>query len=170
MSRPFPSSSGSPSAFVTLSGVAARTPDGSPLFDNLDVAFGRERTGVVGRNGAGKTTLLRLIAGEMEPAEGTVARAGSVGVLSQSPSIDPAESVADVLGVAEPLAVQARVLAGEGSDADFEAADWTLEARVGEALAGVGLAGLALDRPASSLSGGEQTRLRLAALLIAGPT
>ena len=58
-----PSPSASVSAFVTLTGVAARTPDGSTLFDTLTLAFGAERTGVVGRNGVGKSTLLRLISG-----------------------------------------------------------------------------------------------------------
>ncbi|HRD47863.1 MAG TPA: ATP-binding cassette domain-containing protein, partial [Caulobacter sp.] len=47
----------------TLDAVSAATPDGRVLFDNLTLAFGRERTGLVGRNGAGKTTLLRLLTG-----------------------------------------------------------------------------------------------------------
>lgn len=169
MSRPFPSPSGSPSAFVTLSGVAARTPDGSTLFDNLDLALARERTGVVGRNGAGKTSLLRLISGEVEPADGTVARVGSVGVLAQAPPALPGETIASTLGIADPMAAQARVLAGEGSEDDFARADWTLDARIAEALAEVGLDGVAMDRATASLSGGEQTRLRLAALMIAAP-
>lgn len=45
-------------AFVTLDSVALATPDGSPLFDGLTIAFGCERTGLVGRNGCGKSTLL----------------------------------------------------------------------------------------------------------------
>ena len=62
-----PRPNASVSAFVTLTGVAARTPDGSTLFDNLTLAFGAERTGVVGRNGVGKSTLLRLISGASSP-------------------------------------------------------------------------------------------------------
>jgi ATPase subunit of ABC transporter with duplicated ATPase domains len=46
---------------VTLNGVAARTPDGRGLFDNLTLAFGRERTAVVGRNGVGKSNLFDAI-------------------------------------------------------------------------------------------------------------
>jgi len=154
---------------VTLSSVAARTPDGHTLFDNLSLAFGRERTGLVGRNGVGKTTLLRLIEGLIAPAEGTVTRAGRLGVLAQRHEPAPSETVADTLGVAEPLAIQARILAGEGSDADMAEADWTLDARLDEALGQTGLAGMACERLTSSLSGGEQTRLRLAALLMARP-
>ena len=140
---------------MTLNGVAARTPDGHSLFDNLSLAFGRERTAVVGRNGVGKTTLLRLVAGLAEPAEGTVARAGTVGWLAQSYEPAPGETVAETLGAAGPLALLARVLAGEGSVEDMAEADWTLEARLDEALAQVGLTGLALDRFTASLSGGE---------------
>ena len=58
------------SSFITLDGLSQTTPDGRVLFENLSLAFGRERTGLVGRNGVGKTTLLRLILGELAPAAG----------------------------------------------------------------------------------------------------
>ena len=109
-----PSPRPSASAFVTLDSVAARTPDGHTLFDNLSLAFGRERTGVVGRNGAGKTTLLRILAGLAEPSQGAVARVASVGWLPQAAVPGPRETAAETLGVAEPLTVLKRVLAGEG--------------------------------------------------------
>ena len=100
MSSLNPSPNPSASALVTLSSVAARTPDGHPLFDNLSLAFGRERTAVVGRNGAGKTTLLRLIAGLDAPAEGSVACAGTVGWLAQTYEPATDETVADSLRAA----------------------------------------------------------------------
>ena len=158
-----------PSAFVTLDSVAARTPDGTTLFDNLTLAFGRERTGLVGRNGVGKSTLLRLIAGTQPPAEGAVSCAGTIGVLEQRHDPAPGETVADTLGVAGPLAVLRRVLAGEGSVTDMGEADWTLDERLNDALAQVGLSGVDLHRLTGRLSGGEQTRLRLAGLLLVRP-
>ena len=85
------SPSGCASALVTLDKVAARTPEGVTLFDNLTLTFAHERTGVVGRNGAGKSTLLRLIAGRQAPAEGVVARTGSVGLLDQRGEGPPGE-------------------------------------------------------------------------------
>ena len=169
MSRPFPSPSAHPSGFATLDRVSADTPDGARLFDNLTLAFGRERTGLIGRNGVGKSTLLRLLAGVQPPSEGVVARSGSAGVLDQRYEPAPGETVAETLGVGAGLAVVARVLAGEGSADDLAEADWSLETRIDEALGEVGLRGLALDRPTASLSGGEQTRLRLAGLLVAAP-
>ena len=162
-----PSPSGS--ARVTLTSVAARTPDGHTLFDNLNLTVGAGRTGVVGRNGAGKTTLLRLIAGLVEPAGGVVTRAARIGWLAQRPDPRPQETVADSLGVAGDLAVVVRVLAGQGGGDDLASADWTLEDRIAGVLAEVGLSGLDPGRATASLSGGEQTRLGLAALLLAQP-
>jgi ATPase subunit of ABC transporter with duplicated ATPase domains len=158
-----------PSTFFTLDAVSATTPDGRVLFDTLTLAFGRERTGLVGRNGVGKSTLLRLLTGDQTPTSGTVTRTGRVGVLRQTLLPPPGATVADILGVADALAVLARVEAGAGSDADFDGADWSLPVRIDDALIEVGLAGLADDRPADSLSGGQLTRLALAALLVAEP-
>src|SRR5690348_18357229 len=44
-----------------------------------------DRIGLVGRNGAGKTTLARVLAGEAQPAAGSVRRSGTVGYLPQDP-------------------------------------------------------------------------------------
>nr|WP_262422855.1 ATP-binding cassette domain-containing protein [Brevundimonas denitrificans] len=131
---------------MTLDSVAARTPDGTPLFDNLTLAFGHERTGLVGRNGVGKSTLLRLIAGTQPPAEGAVSRTGIIGVLDQRHDPAPGESVAETLGVAHSLTVLRRVLAGEGSVTDLGEADWTLDDRLNDALTQVGLSGIDLNR------------------------
>lgn len=169
MSSPNRAPSPSLSAFVTLDRVAARTPDGHLLFDDLSLAFGRERTGLIGRNGVGKTTLLRLIAGLAEPAHGAVARVGTVGLLAQRHEAAPDETAADTLGVARQRAIQSRLLAGEGDETDLAEADWTLDERLDEALAAVGLCHLPLKRLTATLSGGEQTRLRLAGLLMARP-
>lgn len=169
MSSPSLAPSPSASALVTLDRVAARTPDGHALFSDLSLAFGRERTGIVGRNGAGKTTLLRLATGLSAPAEGAVARAGKVGWLEQRREPRSGETVLDLLGVGPAMAIIRRVLAGEGSANDLSLADWSLEDRIETALGDVGLPGLDADRPAASLSGGEQTRVRLAALLLEEP-
>ncbi|MDQ7811729.1 ATP-binding cassette domain-containing protein, partial [Brevundimonas sp.] len=120
---------------MTLDRVAARTPDGHTLFSDLSLAFGRERTGLVGRNGVGKTTLLRLVTGLVEPAEGAVARAGKVGWLEQRRDPRPGETVLDLLGAGPAMAVVRRVLAGEATEDDLAAADWTLETRIEAALA-----------------------------------
>jgi len=121
------------SALVILDSISLATPDGRSLFDGLSLAIGRERIGIVGRNGCGKSTLLHLIGGEIEPAAGSVRRAGSIGVVAQL--ADDRLSVAQALGVSEGLAHLHRLERGEGSLDDTADADWTLESRIGEALA-----------------------------------
>ena len=154
-------------AFLTLDSISLATPDGRPLVDGLTLAIGRERTGLVGRNGSGKSTLLRLLAGECEPAGGSVRRAGSIGMLAQL--ADDRLTVAEALGVADGLARLRRVENGEGSLDDAPEVDWTLQARLDAALVETGLPALPIDRRLASLSGGERTRVALARLLIEAP-
>jgi ATPase subunit of ABC transporter with duplicated ATPase domains len=154
---------------ITLDGLAFRAPDGRTLFENLTLAFGGERTGLVGANGCGKTTLLRLILGELTPAAGSVSVRGRIGALRQSLAPPPDTSLADLLEASEALACLGRIERGEGTEADLADADWSLPVRLESALAEVGLAGIDLSRFAASLSGGEATRAQLARLLIARP-
>lgn len=153
-------------AFLTLDGVYARTPD-RPLFHDLTFAVGAERVGLVGHNGSGKSTLLRIIAGFAEPSAGTVRRTGTIGALEQDMPED--WTLAEALGVVDGLAILARILAGNGSAGDFDAADWTLESRIAAALAQVELPDLMPDRRLGTLSGGERTRVGIARLLIEAP-
>ena len=154
-------------AFITLNSVSLSTPDARPLFDGLTLSVGQERIGLVGRNGCGKSTLLNLIAGDTAPASGAVHRAGRVGRLEQVP--DERLSVAEALGVADGLACLKRLETGEGSVGDAAEADWTLEARLAEAMGETGLPGMDLTRRMGTLNGGERTRVMLARLLLAAP-
>ena len=154
---------------ITVDALTQTSPDGRVLFDKLTLAFGREKTGLVGSNGVGKTTLVRLILGEAAPGAGAVTVSGRVAALRQQFKLPPGATLADLLGVAEPLARLARLEAGEGREGDLEAADWTLPQRAEAALAELGLAGFVLDRAADTLSGGQATRAALAALVIAEP-
>jgi ATPase subunit of ABC transporter with duplicated ATPase domains len=156
-------------SLITLDGLSYSTPDGRSLLQNLTLAFGAERTGLVGRNGVGKSTLLRLILGELTPTAGAVTVRGRLAVLRQALMPPPGATVAALMGVEPALARLRRMEAGTGSEDDFAEADWTLEARLDAALADVDLAGLDLERPAASLSGGQVTRASLAGLLAAEP-
>ena len=46
-----------------------------------------DRVGLVGRNGAGKTTLTKILAGEGQPAAGSVTSSGTIGYLPQDPRV-----------------------------------------------------------------------------------
>jgi len=157
------------SALLIAENLSHQTPDGRRLFDALDLSFGAERTGLIGRNGVGKTTLLKLLLGEIPPLSGLVRRHGRFGVLRQEIRGQPDATVADQLGIAEALFRLDRITAGQASEDDLALADWTLEARMAEALAATGLDGLDPGQSISALSGGEVTRLSLAALLLDAP-
>lgn len=156
-------------ASIVLDAIAYTLPDGRPLLRDLDLAFGTGRTGIVGLNGVGKSTLLRIAAGTLAPDRGSVARSGRVALLRQGLAIAPDERVADAFGIRDGLARLARIEAGRGTMADHEEADWTLAARLDAALVEIGLAGASPERPLATLSGGQRTRLLLAALVFDEP-
>ncbi|TDD35755.1 ABC-F family ATP-binding cassette domain-containing protein [Actinomadura sp. KC06] len=174
---------------VEVGHVRHTLPDGRVLLD--DVSF-RVGDGVVaaliGPNGAGKTTLLRLIAGDVAPQEGTVAHSGGLGVMRQFiGGIRDDSSVHDLLLSIAPPRVREAAAAVEAAElAMMEREDEPTQLRYATALAGWGDAGgyeievlwdaccvAALGHPYDScrwrevrtLSGGEQKRLALEALL-----
>jgi ATPase subunit of ABC transporter with duplicated ATPase domains len=156
-------------SFITFRGLSHSTPDGNHLFDRLDLSFGGERSGIVGRNGVGKSTLVRLASGDLPPLTGQVTRDGTVRVLRQELVVDQVRTVADAFGISVALARLHRALAGDGTADDAAEADWTLDERLAAALNGVGLGHVTPDRPLAALSGGQRTRVALAALVFDQP-
>ncbi|AZP21596.1 ABC-F family ATP-binding cassette domain-containing protein [Streptomyces aquilus] len=159
------------SASLTCTSLAFSWPDGTPVFEDLDIAFGPGRTGLVGVNGSGKSTLLKLIAGELTPADGTVRVAGEVGHLPQNVTLDTTLRVDEVLGIAAQRAALHAIEAGDVSEAHFETVgdDWDAEERALATLGELGLGHIGLDRTVGEVSGGESVLLRLAALLLCRP-
>ncbi len=155
-------------ASVSLSNLSWSTPDGSPLFSNLTLTFGTGRTGLVGRNGSGKSTLLRLISGDLSPASGAVQVTGAVAMMRQEAMVDPDDTIADLFGIRAELDLLDRAEAGAASVEDLADADWTLPARVEAALLRCDLTVDPRTRLAT-LSGGQQVRAALAALVLAEP-
>ncbi|MEV7072215.1 ABC-F family ATP-binding cassette domain-containing protein [Streptomyces sp. NPDC093990] len=159
------------SASVTCTSLFFSWPDGTPVLEGLDIAFGPGRTGLVGVNGSGKSTLLKLIAGELAPADGTVRVAGEVGYLPQNVTLDTALRVDEVLGVSAQRAALHAIEAGDVSEEHFETVgdDWDVEERALATLGELGLGHIGLDRRIGEVSGGESVLLRLAALLLRRP-
>ncbi|MCO5147140.1 MAG: ATP-binding cassette domain-containing protein [Aquamicrobium sp.] len=154
---------------LSIHDLSFRLPDGRTLFSGLDLSFGRERTGLVGRNGVGKSSLLAILVGSLLPSSGTVRRDGRIALMRQMADTAEGETVADLLGATEALDLLARIEAGEAAADEIAEADWTLLARLDKALAEAGLAGIAPSRPLSTLSGGQRSRAALAALSFAAP-
>src|SRR3982751_4378941 len=70
--------------YVDCQSLSYVLPDGRVLFADASFRVGDgTKTALVGANGTGKTTLLRIVAGDLKPSEGAVARDGGLGVMRQ---------------------------------------------------------------------------------------
>ncbi|QYX76035.1 ABC-F family ATP-binding cassette domain-containing protein [Streptomyces akebiae] len=156
---------------LTCASLSFAWPDGTPVFDDLQIAFGPGRTGLVGVNGSGKSTLLKLMAGELTPSDGTVRVAGEVGYLPQNVTLDTGLKVDEALGIATARAALHAIEAGDVAEEHFATVgdDWDVEERALATLGQLGLGHVDLDRTIGEVSGGESVLLRLAALLLRRP-
>ncbi len=157
---------------LVLSGVDLIANPGHPL-------------GVVGENGVGKSTLLRLLSGEETGDSGEVSRPADIGYLPQDPAFKPPATVASVLEHAlAPLHNAVRRLEQlafhldePGAAADYaetlawaEHHDaWEAERRSVQALQRLSLRDISPERKVARMSGGERSRLALAALITRRP-
>ncbi|MDN5761854.1 MAG: ATP-binding cassette domain-containing protein [Microlunatus sp.] len=174
---------------VDLSGVSYALPDGRVLLDEISFRVGEGAVAaLVGPNGAGKTTLLKIVAGDLPPTEGTISRSGGLGVMRQFiGSIRDTTTVRDLLYSLSPIRLQHATAAVDEFElrlmsddtepvqlayaqalADYaDAGGYVAEVRFDAccvAALGIGYE-RAKWRELSTLSGGEQKRLALEALL-----
>lgn len=70
-------------SLIVAHGATHLLPDGRRLFERLSFSLSTGITGLVGANGVGKSCLARILAGTLEPAEGTVRRSVRVKMLEQ---------------------------------------------------------------------------------------
>ncbi len=156
------------------------------VLDGLSlVAAPGRRIGLIGENGAGKSTLLRLLAGVEEPDAGRVTRPADLGFATQElpwpGSATLGEVLDDALHEARAAVRELDALAPRLTDPaaaqrygellewaqDHDA--WDADRRAELTLDGLGLAGIARDRRLDTLSGGQRSRVGLAALLVRRP-
>ncbi|MFP7325170.1 ABC-F family ATP-binding cassette domain-containing protein [Serratia marcescens] len=156
------------SPYFVLHQLTCQFADGETLFGPLDLAFDRQRCGLVGRNGVGKTQLLRLIAGLDQPGNGHVESHAAVAYVAQQPEIAADTTLAQLLGYGEAFAALARLEQGRplADDIDRLEGRWDLHDRLQNAFAAAGLPAFDPLRSASSLSGGERMRASLCGALL----
>jgi ATPase subunit of ABC transporter with duplicated ATPase domains len=69
---------------VDVNSISFSLPDGRPLLNDVSVRVGEgAKVALIGPNGTGKTTLTRIIAGDLDAHEGAVTRSGGLGVMRQ---------------------------------------------------------------------------------------
>ena len=155
-------------ASIILSNLSLSTPDGRSFLSNIDLTFGAERAGLVGRNGVGKTTLLAAIIGRARSAVRPRDRQRHRRAAASGRPTARRRGVVDLFGVRDALDLLRRAERGDASAEEVNEVDWTLETRLESALARVGF-DIAPDTELDRLSGGQVTRVRLAALLFTQP-
>ncbi|MFC5403483.1 ribosomal protection-like ABC-F family protein [Cohnella soli] len=156
-----------------------------------------EKMGLVGRNGSGKSTLLRLISKQDTPDEGllTIRKDARIGYLEQIPEDARDRTVYDVLasGLRELLDCRSsmeqleRRMSEPNAEGDPQALEkmlkayselqerfereggYELDARIDQVATGLRIDRDWYGRSFATLSGGQKTRVALAAQLIAGP-
>ncbi|WFR84930.1 ATP-binding cassette domain-containing protein [Arthrobacter sp. Y-9] len=162
---------------LALDGISQRYAGRRVLSDITFAVSPGQRVGLIGENGSGKSTVLRIAAGAQRPDAGLVLRPERLGYFAQELDAPPGSTAGEVLDRAQRPALDAlAALESQDVDAYAQALDdaerlgaWSAQARRGEVLAGLGLSGLDERTPVERLSGGQRSRLALAALLLEEP-
>ena len=174
---------------IDVSKVTHALTDGRVLLDEVSFRVGEgAKVALVGANGAGKTTLIRIVSGDLDAQEGAITRSGGLGVMRQFiGQVRDESTVRDLLlSVAPPRitkaaaaldAAELRMMESEDEPTQMAYAhalsDWAdaggYDAEVLWDTCTVSALGIPFDRAqyreTRTLSGGEQKRLALEALL-----
>jgi ATPase subunit of ABC transporter with duplicated ATPase domains len=175
---------------IVASGVELRVGPRLLLGDASFRIGSGDRIGLVGRNGAGKTTLTRVLAGEGQPAAGTVTRSGDVGYLPQDPRTgdlgtlarDRILSARGLDTIVRDLRATEKLMASEDEevrdkamaryarlDAAFTASGgYAAESEAARIASALGLQDRILDQPLRTVSGGQRRRVELSRILFSG--
>ncbi len=156
---------------IIVSDLSYHYPNQNPLFNHLNFSVEKqEKVSIVGNNGVGKSTLLKLIAGLLEPSEGSIISSSKPYYITQHTGMLN-KSIAEILCVDKKLTAIHNIEQGSVSQEDFDilADDWDIEAKCEAAFAHWKLPNVRLNMPIDDLSGGEKTKIFLAGLLINSP-
>lgn len=161
------------------------------VLENVSFALNEgDKLGIIGVNGAGKSSLFAMITGKYQPTSGEVfiSKGKTVGILEQNIEYDSSRTIldeaintfSDLLETEKELENLRAVSERTGSEADAKryadcqesftsGGGYEFRGRCRGILKKLSLPEALWDKPVSSLSGGQKTRLSLACLLLRDP-
>lgn len=154
---------------IVITNLSYQHPNKEMLFSRLNLTINQgERVNIIGRNGTGKSTLLKLIAQQLVTTEGNIMVKGDLFFFKQNMRFQSGDRVKDALGVASKLNALQKILAGTVDESCYEILndEWDIEERIKEAMCFWGIEEITIDRPMQELSGGQQTKVYLASLML----
>lgn len=177
---------------LTVSNLSKAYGDNQVLQNVSLTMYRGDKLGLVGANGVGKSTLIKIIVGEVEPDTGEVQQAPGIdlGYLPQVLATGETLTIGELLdqSLSRVRAVEQRLRAlekamsaggdtldeifveyGQLSDEFERLHGYDIEHRTATVVTGLAIDHLSHDRALASLSGGEKSRVGLAALLLRSP-
>lgn len=161
---------------LVLQNISYSHPDKELLFHDINLTVNaNNKIGLIGNNGCGKSTLLRIIAGETTHYDHKNPHSVSY---ESNPFYIPQVfgqfnhlTVSHVLKVQEKINALREIEKGNLTEKNYEilAEEWTIEQRCIDALSAWNIQYVSLDQRMASLSGGEKTKVFLAALNVHKP-
>lgn len=161
------------------------------VLENVSFALNEgDKLGIIGVNGAGKSSLFAMITGKYQPTSGEVfiSKGKTVGILEQNIEYDSSRTIldeaintfSDLLETEKELENLRMISEQTGSEADAKryadcqesftsGGGYEFRGRCRGILKKLSLPEALWDKPVSSLSGGQKTRLSLACLLLRDP-
>ncbi len=152
-----------------------------PIFTDLTLSIDTSwKLGIIGRNGRGKTTLLKILSGKLAPQSGGVHLPERVSIFPVAVT-SPEESVLnvakDLIGpirqleeeldrVVEDTSEAGIAYYGDVLEAFEELRGYTIESLIEKELRLLGMEPALLNQPFCALSGGEKTKVQIAALFL----
>lgn len=158
---------------ISIQQISYIHPDKEILFSDLNFFISKgQQLGIVGNNGCGKSTLLQIIAGQLSPSSGTIVRPDNLYYIPQHFGQYDSLTIAQAIQIDRKQQALHAILAGDVSVDHFALLenDWNIEERSIAALDLWGLKQFPLSSPMHLLSGGEKTRVFLAAIDIHHPS
>lgn len=157
---------------INLQHISYLHPNKDLLFNDVNLTINQHnKVALIGNNGTGKSTLLKIMAGVLQPSQGSVKVDTTPYYVPQLFGQFNALNVAQALRIDDKLRALQEILDGNVTESNLTLLDddWTIEERCQEALSHWQLENLELNQPLKTLSGGQKTKVFLAGISIHNP-